>query len=302
MIQRRNKGSILDGFVFKTNLLLVILRLRACAKGNFWLGPCPNVFNKMEIGPYVSRVNDPNHLRDCLHQYHCHPICIRRGFQTDVCVWEVLFFYSFTTVETAAHIFFNVGYNLLMNTIVFYLYGCFQEFHVGVEKVAFSCPHGSFKALLSSPLFRHTCAHVFLHIFGSCRFADLHTPFVPSLIDFIVFEIDVGGCLRFGRLYFWPLLIFRFGIFRSRIFIAGRNVFKMYGIFVPPQVVFATKCFTACSISMDVSHIGSKLVVSFEVRVQMMKIVRKQAFYLLLLQRMRHQNASIASRIASQIA
>ena len=57
--------------------------------------------------------------------------------------------------------------------------------------------------------------------------------------------------------------------------------------------------FTACSASMDVSHIGSILVVSFEVRVQMMKIVRKQAFYLLLLQRMRHQNASIAYRIAS---
>ena len=56
----------------------------------------------------------------------------------------------------------------------------------------------------------------------------------------------------------------------------------MYGIFVPPQVVFAIKCFTACSASMDVSHIGSILVVSFEIRVQMMKIVRKQAFYVLL--------------------
>ena len=92
--QRHNKGSILDGFVFKTNLLLVILRLRACAKGNLWLGPCPNVFNKTEMDPYASRVNDPSHLRDCLHPYHYHPhhpICIRRGFQTDVCVWEALF-------------------------------------------------------------------------------------------------------------------------------------------------------------------------------------------------------------------
>ena len=51
MTRRRNKGSILDGFVFKTNLLLVILILRACAKGNLWLGTCPNVFNKTERGP-----------------------------------------------------------------------------------------------------------------------------------------------------------------------------------------------------------------------------------------------------------
>ena len=43
--------------------------------------------------------------------------------------------YSFTTVETAAHFFFNVGYNLLMSTIVFQLYSCFQEFLVGVEKL-----------------------------------------------------------------------------------------------------------------------------------------------------------------------
>ena len=124
-------------------------------------------------------------------------------------------FYSFTTVETAAHFFFSVSYNLLMSTIVFQLYGCFQEFLLGVEKVAFSRPQGSFKGFLSSPLFRHTFAHVFFILIGSRRFADLHTPFVPSLIDFIVFEIDVGRCLRFGRLYFWPLLIFRFGIFRS---------------------------------------------------------------------------------------
>ena len=117
---------------------------------------CPNVFNKTEMDPYGSRVNDPSHLRDCLHPYHCHP--------------------------------------------------------------------------------HH---------------------------------------LRLGCLYFSPLLIFRFGIFRSRIFIAGRNVFKMYGIFVPPQVVFATKCFTACSASMDVSHIGSILVVSFEDCVQMMKNGKK---------------------------
>ena len=53
------------------------------------------------------------------------------------------FFYSFTTVETAAHFFFNVGCNLLMSTIVFQLYGCFQEFFVGVEKVARSMSDAS---------------------------------------------------------------------------------------------------------------------------------------------------------------
>ena len=42
------------------------------------------------------------------------------------------------------------------------------------------------------------------------------------------------------------------------------------------RVVFATKCFTAFSASKDVSHIGSIVVVSSEVRVKMMKIVRKQ--------------------------
>ena len=56
MRKRRNKGSILDGFVFKTKLLSVILRPCACAKGNLWLGPCPNVFNKKEMGPYASWV------------------------------------------------------------------------------------------------------------------------------------------------------------------------------------------------------------------------------------------------------
>ena len=105
MRQGRNKGSMLDGFVFKTNLLLVILRLRACAKGNLRLGPCPNVFNKTEICPYASRVNDPSHLRDSLHPYHCqphHPICIRRGFQTDVCVWEVLFLQLYDCRDSGA--------------------------------------------------------------------------------------------------------------------------------------------------------------------------------------------------------
>ena len=70
MTQRRNKGSILDGFVFKTNLLLVILRLHAYAKRNLWLGTCPNVFNKTERGPYALRVTDPIHLPDCLNPNH----------------------------------------------------------------------------------------------------------------------------------------------------------------------------------------------------------------------------------------
>ena len=56
MRQRRNKWSILDGFVFKTNLLSVILRLRACAKGNLWLGPCPNVFSKKVVSRVVSKL------------------------------------------------------------------------------------------------------------------------------------------------------------------------------------------------------------------------------------------------------
>ena len=70
MTQRRNKGSTLDRFVFKTNLLLVILRLHACAKSNLWLGTGPNVFNKTERGPYASRVADPKHLPDCLNPNH----------------------------------------------------------------------------------------------------------------------------------------------------------------------------------------------------------------------------------------
>ena len=69
MRQRRKNGSILHVFVFKTNLLRVILKLRACRKGNFRLGPCPNVFNKTEMGPYASRrwfPNDENCEKRCL--------------------------------------------------------------------------------------------------------------------------------------------------------------------------------------------------------------------------------------------
>ena len=70
----------------------------------------------------------------------------------------------------------------------------FQEFLVGVEKVAFSHPQGSIIGFLSSPLFNHTCGHVFsifLVLTGSltCIGPIL---FVPCLIDSIVFEIDVG--------------------------------------------------------------------------------------------------------------
>ena len=77
--------------------------------------------------------------------------------------------------------------------IVFQLSGCFQEFLVGVEKVAFSHPQGSIIGFLSSPLFSHTCGHVFaifLVLTGSltCIGPIL---FVQSLIDSIVFEIDV---------------------------------------------------------------------------------------------------------------
>ena len=108
----------------------------------------------------------------------------------------------------------------------------FQEFLVGVEKVAFSHPQGSIIGFLSSPLFNHTCGHVFFYIFGSYRFADLHRPYSVRAM------FDRFHCLRDRR-----------------------------------------------RASMDVSHIGSILV-------QMMKIVRKEAFYLLLLQWMCHQNTS----------
>ena len=69
----------------------------------------------------------------------------------------------------------------------------FQEFPVGVEKVAFSHPQGSIIGFLSSPLFNHTCSHdfsIFLVLTGSltCIGPIL---FVPCLIDSIVFEIDV---------------------------------------------------------------------------------------------------------------
>ena len=104
--------------------------------------------------------------------------------------------------------------------IVFQLCGCFQEFLVGVEKVAFTHPQGSIIGFLSSPLFSHICGHVFFfHICGSYRFADLHRPYSVRTI------FERFHCLRDQR---WA--------------------------------------------STEVSHIGSILV-------QMMKIVRKEAFY-----------------------
>ena len=81
-----------------------------------------------------------------------------------------------------------------LGLIVFQLCGCFQEFLVGVEKVAFSHPQGSIIGFLSIPLqpyLRPRFFPIFLVLTGSltCIGPIL---FVPSLIDSIVFEINVG--------------------------------------------------------------------------------------------------------------
>ena len=132
-------------------------------------------------------------------------------------------------VSRPLHIFSSMS---AIFSILLQLYGCFQEFLVGVKEVAFSRPQGSFIGFLSSLLFRHTCTHVFFIFFSSCQFADLHTPFVISLIDIVIFKVNIGRCLRFRSLYFWLFFIFRLGIFRFGIFIlAGRSVFRRCTVF-----------------------------------------------------------------------
>ena len=105
-------------------------------------------------------------------------------------------FHSYTTVETSAHFSsMSAIISWCVPLIVFQLCGCrFQEFLVGVEKVAFSHPQGSIIGFLSSPLFSHTCGHVFSIFWVLTGSLTCIGPilFVPSLIDSIVFEIDVG--------------------------------------------------------------------------------------------------------------
>ena len=96
MRQKRNKWSRLDGYFLNANILLVLLKTSRMRKR---YSPARILvrmsFNKLEMGPYALRVADPSHLRDrlnpCRHFHPRHPICIRRGFQNDVCAWEVLF-------------------------------------------------------------------------------------------------------------------------------------------------------------------------------------------------------------------
>ena len=100
MRQRRNKGSILDGLFFQNEFSLVILQLRACAKGNLWLGPCPNV---------LIRWKWPSTLRmwpiQTIFETVCIPITVILIIRF---VFEEVFklmsaFYSFTTVENGVH-------------------------------------------------------------------------------------------------------------------------------------------------------------------------------------------------------
>ena len=106
-------------------------------------------------------------------------------------------------------IFFNVGYNPLMSFILIHVYGSFQEFFVCRKHLLLTTNMVHSWALYLARCFNISKAtYVSYFSVQSCRFADLHTPFILSLTDVVVFKTNVGRYHRFGRLYFWLLFIF----------------------------------------------------------------------------------------------